>query len=419
MASYYEAQGWQAPPTRQASWEQPAPPSRSGSSSVSQRDEIPAFSSQFDEVDRAIDNLVKSGKLWAAPRRDSMPMMMGRPYPDYDPRMAGAISQRHHSISEFDSRMHPNPSLQGFYASQRFQGRPNEVEQMMQAKRRMAAQRERELRNYHQEQQYNRSLLAEMSGTKSDRSLSPAAMSEESRRELLARQHRALYGNDSPAFFPPGTLTDENPRSDSQAGGTPTSATGVRGPSPRGADPFGLAQTPVQGSVDGVSQAAAAAAASLQSPSRANSASSPSSGINPVFGKYETADQPGTSTSSPGGADSPSSRQASTKSATGPIGSVGPIGSRPLQPTGAGQASNPALNKRSTTPLPSPLGFGFTSGDATTGERASSVSNASAAAAATAGVKDTTGGGVSLGWGNGSGVWGSKNGLGVQASVWG
>jgi hypothetical protein len=31
------------------------------------------------------------------------------------------------------------------------------VEQMMQAKRRMAAQRERELRNYHQEQQYNRS----------------------------------------------------------------------------------------------------------------------------------------------------------------------------------------------------------------------------------------------------------------------
>lgn len=29
---------------------------------------------------------------------------------------------------------------------------------MMQAKRRMAAQRERELRNYHQEQQYNRSV---------------------------------------------------------------------------------------------------------------------------------------------------------------------------------------------------------------------------------------------------------------------
>jgi hypothetical protein len=53
--------------------------------------------------------------------------------------------------------MHQSGNVQGFYASQRYQGRPNEVEQMMQAKRRMAAQRERELRNYHQEQQYNRS----------------------------------------------------------------------------------------------------------------------------------------------------------------------------------------------------------------------------------------------------------------------
>lgn len=70
----------------------------------------------------------------------------------------GGGPQRHHSISEFDgSRMHPAGNAQGFYASQRHQNRPNEVEQMMQAKRRMAAQRERELRNYHQEQQYNRS----------------------------------------------------------------------------------------------------------------------------------------------------------------------------------------------------------------------------------------------------------------------
>lgn len=104
--------------------------------------------------------------------------MMGRPHPEYgtpprtpsstrtypeqpyaaDPRMP-TPAQRHHSISDFDgARMHPTPpNAQGFYASQRFQGRPNEVDQMMQAKRRMAAQRERELRNYHQEQQYNRS----------------------------------------------------------------------------------------------------------------------------------------------------------------------------------------------------------------------------------------------------------------------
>lgn len=55
-------------------------------------------------------------------------------------------------------RSHSGSNLQNFYANQRHQSRPNEAEQMMQAKRRMAAQRERELRNYHQEQQYNRSM---------------------------------------------------------------------------------------------------------------------------------------------------------------------------------------------------------------------------------------------------------------------
>ncbi|KAJ5165106.1 uncharacterized protein N7500_006936 [Penicillium coprophilum] len=404
MSSYYEPQGWQAPAARQASWEQPAPPSRSGSSSVSQREDIPAFSSQFDEVDRAIDNLVKSGKLWNAPRRDSMPMMMGRPYPDYDPRMGGG-PQRHHSISEFDgNRMPPSGNAQGFYASQRYQGRPNEVEQMMQAKRRMAAQRERELRNYHQEQQYNRSLLAEMSASKSDRSTSPAAVSEDSRRELLARQHRALYGNESPAFFPPGAFSDDNPRPDSQAGGTPSS--GVRGSSPRAMDPFGLTQA-----------SATSDATGLQSPSRANSTSSPTSAINASFGE-----QPVTSASSPG-ADSPSSRQVSSKPAAGPIGSVGPIGSRPAPGQTSAPTANPALNKRSITPLPSPLGLGFTPTDSTAGPATERTSSAGpspdvTSAAGGPGTKDQAGG-VGLGWSNGSGVWSSKSGLGVQASVWG
>jgi hypothetical protein len=47
--------------------------------------------------------------------------------------------------------------MQNYYASQRHQGRQNDPDQMFQAKRRMAQQRERDLRNYHQEQQYNRS----------------------------------------------------------------------------------------------------------------------------------------------------------------------------------------------------------------------------------------------------------------------
>jgi len=73
-------------------------------------------------------------------------------------RMSGPGQARHHSVSEYDGmRSNSAAGLQGYYASQRFAPRQNEAEQMMQAKRRMAAQRERELRNYHQEQQYNRS----------------------------------------------------------------------------------------------------------------------------------------------------------------------------------------------------------------------------------------------------------------------
>ncbi len=76
-----------------------------------------------------------------------------------DPRMGGG-PPRHHSVSDFgDGRSFSGSNLQNFYATQRHQPSrgANEAEQVMQAKRRMAAQRERELRNYHQEQQYNRS----------------------------------------------------------------------------------------------------------------------------------------------------------------------------------------------------------------------------------------------------------------------
>ncbi|KAK2874971.1 hypothetical protein FQN49_001888, partial [Arthroderma sp. PD_2] len=102
--AYYEPQGWQAP-MRQPSWEASAPPSRSGTSSTVQREpEHNAFASQFDEVERALDNLSKSGKTFGGlPRRDSMPMMMGRPYEYSDPRSMGSMaSSRHHSISDYD-----------------------------------------------------------------------------------------------------------------------------------------------------------------------------------------------------------------------------------------------------------------------------------------------------------------------------
>jgi hypothetical protein len=71
-------------------------------------------------------------------------------------------SQRHHSVSEYDgSRSQSATNVQGFYQNQRYAPRANDADQMAQAKRRMAAQRERELRNYHQEQQYHRSKDSE------------------------------------------------------------------------------------------------------------------------------------------------------------------------------------------------------------------------------------------------------------------
>jgi hypothetical protein len=78
----------------------------------------------------------------------------GQPQP---PQQQQRMHGGRHSVSDFDPQRPSAANLQNFYANQRYQGRSNEPDQMMQAKRRMAAQRERELRNYHQEQQYNRS----------------------------------------------------------------------------------------------------------------------------------------------------------------------------------------------------------------------------------------------------------------------
>ncbi|KAI9779932.1 MAG: hypothetical protein M1839_007088 [Geoglossum umbratile] len=433
--SYYDNQAW-SNSGRQSSWEQPAPPTRSaGANSAVQRDDSVAFSSQFEEVDRAVDNLVKSGKLFGPSRRESLPVMGGpRPYPDFDPRMAAQLPQRHHSVSEFDPmRPHSTSNLQSFYATQRFQSRPSEAEQVMQAKRKMAAQRERELRNYHQEQQYNRTILAEISSHgKPDRVMSPSAMSEDERRELIARQHRALYSNDT--YSESSVFGDESntPRPIGVSTGIPTSAasnSGVRGQSPLAFDPFGVSQSQAQnGSVENSGQSSAGEQSQgqgqqsagtgpspIQQRSRANSASSPSS----KSASFSLFDNTGvnqqssrTSTSSPGGSPP---RQAARTSTT-PVGvGVAPIGTRPSQ-TSQSQVQNSGLNKRSTTPLPSPLSFGFAAGEDTfsntnTNDRSSSTTTSNAAGAHESGV--------GLSWGSKSGVWGNKNSLGVQASVWG
>ena len=262
---------------------------------------------------------------------------------------------------------------------------------MMQVKRKMAAQRERELRNYHQEQ-------------KSARANSPASMNEEERRTLIARQHRALYGDGAPAFYDNAGAGNESstPRPQGQGSNASNSA----GPSPLTYDPFGLGQNQAQanhvenaGQFNTVEQSQPTSATTGPSPkpqqqrSRANSTSSPASN-NQSFSLFENAAHQSsrTSTSSPGGSPP---RQA--KGAVAPIG-TGVIGSRPAPTQG--------LNKRSTTPLPSPLSYGFAPNENSSANERST----SAASNPSATPKDSTP------WG---GNWGAKNNLGVQQSVWG
>jgi hypothetical protein len=182
-----------------------------------------------------------------------------------EPRLAQGVPARHFPAQDYDvaARPHSATALQNFYANQRFQSpaRPVETEAMVQAKRRLAAQRERELRNYHQEQQYNRSkliwkagslladndrkaaVLTDMSNMHvgKDRVVSPGGLIDDERRELISGQYRNLYGiHMSKAKH--AVLEDQHPGRVNLANGNtvPGSASGTRGPSPLSFDPFGL-----------------------------------------------------------------------------------------------------------------------------------------------------------------------------------
>lgn len=119
-------------------------------------------------VDRALETWRKSSKI---PVGKDSPVIRTYNHPNLplesisrlikvgDPRM-NAMAPRFAPPTEFDPmRMPPTPGhVQGYIATQRFGGPrpPTEGDPAMQAKRRMAAQRERELRNYHQEQQFQK-----------------------------------------------------------------------------------------------------------------------------------------------------------------------------------------------------------------------------------------------------------------------
>ncbi|TGZ78278.1 hypothetical protein EX30DRAFT_162212 [Ascodesmis nigricans] len=400
-----------------------------------------AFGSQLDEVERAMDNLVKSGKMFTPPRRESMSLMGPRGFPlePHNPRMVTPPVRHYPLPAEFDAVRSPSATnLQNFYATQRFQpSRAQEPETMIQAKRRAAAQRERELRNYHQEQQYNRTVLADINPYGKDRVVSPGAMSEEDRRDLIARQHRALYSAQSEggAHSEDGHHdegTQRNLNLHSNGASAPTSNNGgTRGPSPMPAfDPFGVHQQRQNGNIDPAPvqtpstelPASNGTQPGAVSPSHARSISgSPSSSVgfsltnSRVAGVHGLASR--TTASSPGGSP-PRSQRGSVP----PSSSVAPIGTRPVQ--------NAALNnaKRATTPLASPLSYGFAANEADPfnhqfqQQQNSRPQERSASAASSEQHSSTGGQGGSEGLGWSTKVWGSSGnkGLGMNSmSVWG
>lgn len=212
---------------------------------------------------------------------------------------------------------------------------------------------------------------------------------------MATRQRSLLYGE--------GSYPEDSGANRSGVPGLSAGASGHRGPSPLAYD---YGRSNAANLPEGQSQMN-----DTQGLSRANSNASPQSNPPANMGLFDNTigqQVTRTSNSSPTGGSPPRVGGVSKSNQAG--STVAPIGTRP---SAASQAQNPAMNKRSTTPLPSPLSHGFSAagnGDESAQGSAASGAPSNPPSAAADGYN---------GWGNRSGVWGSKSNLGVQASVWG
>lgn len=212
--------------------------------------------------------------------------------------------------------------------------------------------------------------------------MSPNTMSEEERRELIARQHRALYGEQSALY------SQNNPTSSQDARVNSTGS--ARGASPLAFDPFpmqgtnqaneGSVQMPPRDSKDSTGGA---------QEGRMNSNSSPSN-PNPAFNIFDSSQQAGRSSSaSPGGSPPHQGPKANGSS-------VAPIGTRPVG--NQGQQPGAPLSKRATTPLPSPLSYSYNASDQNNGNNNTATTSGSLNPSTTVSDKGSI-------WGNKNGVW--------------
>ncbi|KAG7139129.1 hypothetical protein HYQ45_003801 [Verticillium longisporum] len=398
--SYYEnnPQQWSSP--GQNNWEHQAPPASRGASGGPTPQDDFAFFYQFEDVARTLtarpteldrfENVSKNNKSYGMSGRREYPSPGpkmgggpggGRKSVDYNGRMSAGPGSRPHSVNQFDdARNHPNSNLQNFYATQRQQSSrgSNEAEQMMQAKRRMAAQRERELRNLHTEQQYQRNVLTDVNYNGNSNGATPAPatpskqMSEEETRELIARQRSAFGPPSLRGASPMGYEGGAGPFRGGLAG--PSDASSLRGQSPMAQELRG--NPPPQSDVHSAASAADAAAHEQASRTGSTASPQPNTSNKNAFDTAVSQAAARTTNSSPGGSSSPRQEAPNGSKPSQQSASVAPIGTRPSAAPAAGSAAS----KRSTTPLASPGG-----------------------------------------WGRGNGVWGPQSsGLGAtSASVWG
>lgn len=213
-------------------------------------------------------------------------------------------------------------------------------------------------------------------------------MSEDARRDLIARQRSALYGEGP--FADTGGYVDETGQPRQGLPGHPGGPSALRGASPLAYE-YGRNQ-PAHPDATGPAGDPNAAQRS-----RTSSNASPQS--NPPGGKGPLEQANRTSNSSPGGGSSQNGKAPVNKA-------VAPIGTRPSAPTGGPPPQgtvNPSLSRQSTTPM-SPLN----------GDAAGSNANGASANMATTGAPSENSTGLGN-WGQRGGPWGSK----AQTSVWG
>jgi hypothetical protein len=350
------------------------------------------------EVEKAIDNLVKSGKLYssvssasilapvpqvaAATRRDSVPTTMGAmPRSPLDTssdlRMTQTIPSRHYSVHSIDN-VRPSQSyanLNSYYASQRAgQRTPEDDIQLLQLKRRAALQQQQQ----QQQQRDGKQLPSEYSSTATsntgsassslilDTSLSatdpihsPMALSDVVDDPYAARRRRFRLGSASIDGLVGINETNLTPRAGPQTAGVIGSGSiSAARTSPNAtfdlfATEFGAAQAPSSGRDQD------RRLREQRSRGESNTAESPSprSATFSLFSSESTQTNTNTTTSSP-----ESSPLKTTKPSLPPASKIAPIGTK--RSSGslnsdnsdklAAQTTTAAPSQSNTLPLPSP-----------------------------------------------------------------